>query len=77
MRSVDYGAGGTGSIEPHHYSHQAKRPEWARRPYFLCPECHLDRMVDERVAESFPQVEGRQESWSLPGRLAPLRKPSM
>lgn len=24
-------------------------------------------MADERVAESFPQVEGRQGSWSLPG----------
>lgn len=39
--------------------------------------CQLDGMAGERVAESFPQVEGRLESWSLPVQLAPPRKTRM
>lgn len=54
--------------------YQAKRPGRAGRLYLDGPECQLDGMANERVAEKCPLAEGRQVSWSLRRGLAP-RKP--
>lgn len=77
MRSVDGGAVRTDGMNSTSSRLRRNDQNGPGISNFDGSECQLDGMAGERVAESFPQVEGRHESWSLPARLAPPRKPSM